>query len=124
MVFICYPKCSTCKKAQAWLKARWPERYEVIFSNAVLLECTARHATKGGMVLRLAELLGVELPPDADYDTVNGMVLSCLPAIPRDGARLSVETCGLRIRVEEFRTRKVVRALVEKLPREEPPAAE
>ncbi|WP_294571653.1 hemolysin family protein [uncultured Subdoligranulum sp.] len=72
----------------------------------------------------LAELLGVELPPDADYDTVNGMVLSCLPAIPRDGARLSVETCGLRIRVEEFRTRKVVRALVEKLPREEPPAAE
>ena len=47
-------------EAQAWLKARWPERYEVIFSNAVLLECTARHATKGGMVLRLAELLGVE----------------------------------------------------------------
>ena len=46
-------------EAQAWLKARWPERYEVIFSNAVLLECTARHATKGGMVLRLAELLGV-----------------------------------------------------------------
>ena len=22
MVFICYPKCSTCKKAQAWLKAQ------------------------------------------------------------------------------------------------------
>ena len=22
MVFICYPKCSTCKKAQAWLKTQ------------------------------------------------------------------------------------------------------
>lgn len=66
----------------------------------------------------LADVLGLDLPADADYDTVGGMVMSCLPAIPQDGTRLTVETCGLRIQVEEIRDRKVVRALVEKLPPE------
>ena len=46
-------------RAQALMLERWPQRYEVIFSNAVLLECTAKTATKGGMVLKLAELLGI-----------------------------------------------------------------
>ena len=45
--------------AQKYLLDRWPDRYEVIFSNAVLLECTAKTATKGGMVLKLAQRLGV-----------------------------------------------------------------
>ena len=39
---------------------RWAERYELIYSSDNLLELTARGATKGGMVLRLAELLGVK----------------------------------------------------------------
>ena len=47
------------EEAQKFLIERWDHRYEVIFSNDVLLECTAKGATKGGMVLRLAELLGV-----------------------------------------------------------------
>ena len=46
--------------ARAWLEEHCPERYEAIFSNAVLLECTARTASKGGMVLKLAELLGID----------------------------------------------------------------
>ena len=67
-------------------------------------------------VEELAEVLETDLPEDADYDTVGGMVMSCLPAIPQDGTRLTVETCGLRIAVEEIRDRKVVRARVEKIP--------
>ena len=47
-------------QAQAAVRERWGDRYEAIFSNAVLLECTARTASKGGMVLKLAQLLGVE----------------------------------------------------------------
>ena len=47
-------------KAQAVIRDRWGDRYEAIFSNAVLLECTARTASKGGMVLKLAELLGID----------------------------------------------------------------
>ena len=38
----------------------WASRYELIFSSDNLLELTARGATKGEMVLRLAALLGVE----------------------------------------------------------------
>lgn len=37
----------------------WGEDYELIYSGDHLLELTARGATKGGMILRLAALLGV-----------------------------------------------------------------
>ena len=38
----------------------WSAEYELIYSSDNLLEMTARGATKGAMVLRLAELLGVK----------------------------------------------------------------
>ncbi len=44
---------------QADILAHWPDRYEAIFSNGHMLELTAKGSTKGGMVLRLAQLLGV-----------------------------------------------------------------
>ena len=37
----------------------WGKRYELIFSSDHLLELTRRGATKGGMILKLAKLLGV-----------------------------------------------------------------
>lgn len=47
-------------EAQADLLERHGERYEAIFSNFHMLELTAKGATKGGMVLRLAEMLGID----------------------------------------------------------------
>lgn len=47
------------ERVQHFISSHWGEVYEVIFSNDVLLECTAKGANKGGMVLRLAELLGI-----------------------------------------------------------------
>lgn len=44
---------------QAYIRETWPERYEAIFSNFHMLEITARGATKGGMVLELAQQLGI-----------------------------------------------------------------
>lgn len=45
---------------QAFIRAQtWGGEYELIFSSDHLLELTRRGATKGGMVLRLAQLLGV-----------------------------------------------------------------
>ena len=64
----------------------------------------------------LAEALDIDLPEDLDYDTVGGMVISCLNTIPADGSQFTVEVNGLRIRVEKVEDRKVVWALVEKLP--------
>lgn len=44
----------------AFIRSRpWGTEYELIYSNDHLLEMTVQGATKGGMVLRLAELLGV-----------------------------------------------------------------
>ena len=71
-------------------------------------------------VEELAEVADITIPEDADYDTLGGMVMSCLSTIPEDGSKLTVETNGLRIRVEMVEDRKVIWAYVQKLPPEEP----
>ena len=38
----------------------WADDYELIFSGRTLLELTGKGANKGGMVLRLAERLGIQ----------------------------------------------------------------
>lgn len=48
------------RSVQRYILERWAEHYEAIFSNAVLLELTAKGSTKGGMVRCLARLLGIE----------------------------------------------------------------
>ncbi len=72
----------------------------------------------------LAEALDMELPEDEDYDTVGGMVFSCLHTIPQDGDTLEVEVNGLRIHVKRIEDRRVEEALVEKLPPADADAAE
>lgn len=71
-------------------------------------------------VEELADVADITIPEDADYDTLGGMVMSCLSTIPEDGSKLTVETNGLRIRVEMVEDRKVIWAYVQKLPPEEP----
>ena len=46
-------------ETQRYMLDRWAEHYEVIFSNAVLLELTRKGSNKGGMVRYLAGLLGI-----------------------------------------------------------------
>ena len=48
------------EELRAFILSRpWGGEYELIYSNEHLLELTAAGATKGGMILRLADLLGV-----------------------------------------------------------------
>lgn len=47
------------QEVQNYMRLHWPEHYEVIFSNAVLLELTAKGSHKGSAVLWLSEHLGV-----------------------------------------------------------------
>lgn len=73
----------TLLEAQSRIRGRWPDRYEAIFSNAVLLECTAKTASKGGMVLKLAELL--EIRREHIYcvgDNQNDLPMLAVSAIP------------------------------------------
>lgn len=48
------------RQVQPWFSARFPQTYEAIFSNPVYLEITARGSHKGGMVMRLAQRLGID----------------------------------------------------------------
>lgn len=71
----------------------------------------------GGMrVEDFAEELDITLPENRDYDTVAGMILSCLPSIPEDGTTPSVEVCGLHFDVQTIEERKITWAAVRKLP--------
>lgn len=66
----------------------------------------------------LGELTGAELPLD-EFDTLSGLVLHCTEAIPEDGATFTVESCNLEINVTEFKDRRVVRATVKLMEKEE-----
>ena len=78
----------------------WSGEYELIYSGTHLLELTVRGATKGGMVLRLAELLGVargdiycigdhgnDLPMLA-VSAVPFAPANAIPAVLESGARI------------------------------------
>lgn len=67
----------------------------------------------------LAEAMGIEFPEEIDFDTVNGLVLSRVDSIPRDGTIPDVEACGLKIHVERIEQRRVVHAVIEKTGEEE-----
>ena len=73
----------------------------------------------------LAEELDMELPEDEDYDTVGGMLLSCLRTIPEDGSRPVVQVNGLELQAEKVEDHRIRSVLVRKLPNdtEEPESA-
>lgn len=96
-----FTECPVEKMPAPWVKALFHEehevllqvqkklldgrgdRYEAIFSNAYYLEITAKGATKGGMVARLAARLGIA--PEKVYcvgDNQNDIPMLSLSAIP------------------------------------------
>ena len=78
----------------------WAEEYEIFFSDRTLLEMTARGATKGGMLARLAQRLGI--PREHVYcagDEANDLSMltwaregfapaNCTPAVRECGATI------------------------------------
>ena len=70
-------------ETQRYMLQRWAEHYEVIFSNAVLLELTRKGSNKGGMVAYLAQYLGMD--PKKIYcvgDNQNDIPMLAISAIP------------------------------------------
>lgn len=66
----------------------------------------------------LAEELDMEIPEDEDYDTVGGMILSCLRTIPEDGSRPVVQVHGLELQAEKVEDHRIRSVLVRKLPQD------
>ena len=70
-------------ETQRYMLDRWAEHYEVIFSNAVLLELTRKGSNKGGMVAYLVNYLGID--PKQVYcvgDNQNDIPMLAISAIP------------------------------------------
>ena len=65
-----------------------------------------------------ADELDLELPEDRDYDTVAGLILSCLPSIPEDGSKPSVDVLGVHFDVQTIKDRKVLWTIVRVPPKE------
>lgn len=73
----------TLLRAQSLLLDRRGDRYEAIFSNRCMLEITTRGAHKGGMVLLLADYLGIR--QDHIYcvgDNQNDIPMLAVSAVP------------------------------------------
>ena len=71
------------RRTQQYMLQRWGEEYEVIFSNAVLLELTRKGSNKGGMVDYLVQYLGMD--PKKVYcvgDNQNDIPMLARSAIP------------------------------------------
>lgn len=59
----------------------------------------------------VCEALKLKLPLD-DYETFGGLVFGALGAVPQDGERVELETCGLIIKVKEIKEHQIESATV------------
>ena len=66
----------------------------------------------------LNDELGIHITDDRDYDTVGGMIFSCLHTIPEDGKQFTVEVNGLKITVTRVEDKRIIEAIVEKTEKE------
>ena len=85
---------------QYFMEQGWARDYELIFSNTTLLEMTRRGATKGGMLLRLAGLLGIS--PEHTYaagDEANdvSMLIAAAEGFAPANCSDAVRGCGATI---------------------------
>ena len=81
----------------------------------VQLEDNLWRISGGAYVEDIAEALDLDLPEDIDYDTLGGMIFTCLRIIPADGSQFDVQVNGLNIHVEKMEDQRVESALVSKI---------
>ncbi|NLD51842.1 MAG: HlyC/CorC family transporter [Clostridiales bacterium] len=68
----------------------------------------ARWRVAGSLLIEsFNEATGLDLPIDEEYDTMGGLVLHHLGAIPEDGSQTEVEAFGLHFKVLEIADRRI-----------------
>ena len=72
----------------------------------------------------LSDALHVELPLEEEYDTLGGMILDHLNAIPEDGSTFSLDLAGMHIDVLTIADRRIEWTNVSLLPKADPAPAE
>lgn len=72
----------------------------------------------------LADKLDVEIEENEAYDTVGGLILSCLDYIPNDGTSLTVSKDNLNFEVIKVLHRRIIEVIITKIEKEEIPEEE
>lgn len=67
----------------------------------------------------LADKLDVEIEENEAYDTVGGLILSCLDYIPNDGTSLTVSKDNLNFEVIKVLHRRIIEVIITKIEKEE-----
>ena len=67
----------------------------------------------------LAEALDIALPEEEEYDTLGGLILDHLNAIPEDGSTFSLDLFGMHIEVLEIQDRRIEWTNISLLPKDE-----
>ena len=75
MLFVCYPKCTTCQKAKAWLEARGlpAEVRDIKTQNPTEAELRRWHALSGLPLKRFFNTSGLQYKALALKDKLPGM---------------------------------------------------
>ena len=75
MLFVCYPKCTTCQKARAWLEARGlpAEVRDIKTQNPTEAELRRWHALSGLPLKRFFNTSGLQYKALALKDKLPGM---------------------------------------------------
>ena len=68
----------------------------------------------------LVDDLELPLPESDDYDTLGGLIVTRLNAIPKDGEQLDLEINGVALHVEQIEDHRIESVVVRLLPKEEP----
>ena len=72
----------------------------------------------------IAKTLDITLPEEEEYDTLGGMILDHLNAIPEDGSTFSLDLAGMHIDVLNIADRRIEWTNVSLLPKADPAPAE
>lgn len=71
------------------------------------------------MIRDLSEKLGITIEENEDYDTLGGMILTCLGYIPDDGTTPDLTANRLKIHVTRINKRRIEQAMVQVLPEDD-----
>lgn len=89
----------TLEKLQAEILTRWGDRYEAFFSADHMLELNAKGCTKGGAVLRLAEMLCIKRENvycvGDNQNDLSMLEISAIPFAPANAIPMVKELPGL-----------------------------
>ena len=84
--------------------------YEVIDDRTFLFDA-------GIPIYDLSKVLGINIE-EGDYDTLSGYMLELLGRLPKEGEHPIVETDRLRMKVEEFKDKRILTVKIEILDKE------